>query len=130
MVSWTVARAQSPSPAARQIGGVQAVATSRAVANFSALAAIRSAAKIRTPIAIHRPLKGRAGGATEGSESEIFRADPGDETRDIEVSRRRHRYPVRAANFSGPGDTGSIIPPDTQGTVGPNNLMVTLNDKV
>jgi len=64
----------------------------------------------------------------EGGESEVFRADAGVATSVDAGHRRRHR--IRNASVSGPGDTGIIIPPDTQGTVGPNNLMVTLNDNV
>ena len=38
--------------------------------------------------------------------------------------------PVTSASFLALGDNNSIIPPDTQGTVGPNYLMVTLNSQV
>jgi hypothetical protein len=91
------------------------------------------AAKFRAPIAIHRPLKGHAGEAVEDSESETLRADAGgDMTGHSEnrVARRHQRHRVRAANFAAPGDTGNVTPPDTQGTVGPNHLMVTLNNNV
>jgi hypothetical protein len=134
----TPAHAQTLSPMEVQIAGVQSVAASRAVTNFSELAALRSVAqpaKYRAPIAIHRPLKGHAGEAVEDSESEseILRPDAGGdmaghgENRD---ARRHHRQRVRAANFAAPGDTGNVVPPDTQGTVGPNHLMVTLNNNV
>ena len=130
----TPAHAQTPAPMAVQIAGEQSVATSRAVANVSDLAASRSeqGAKFRAPVAIHRPLKGHAGEAAEGIESEVFRADAGVATyaeRENRTARRR-RHRIREASVAGPGDTGIIIPPDTQGTVGPNHLMVTLNDNV
>ncbi|MDA0577235.1 MAG: hypothetical protein O3B24_03955 [Verrucomicrobia bacterium] len=38
--------------------------------------------------------------------------------------------PGPAASFLGLGDSGTSIPPDTHGTVGPNHLMVTLNTQV
>src|SRR5258708_30101576 len=42
----------------------------------------------------------------------------------------RNRPRLRAANFPAQGDTANVTPPDTQGTVGPNHLMVTLNNNV
>jgi len=38
--------------------------------------------------------------------------------------------PAPAASFEALGDNGTAIPPDTQGTVGPNHLMVALNSEV
>lgn len=38
--------------------------------------------------------------------------------------------PAPAANFLALADNGASIPPDTQGAVGPNHLMVTLNPQV
>jgi hypothetical protein len=38
--------------------------------------------------------------------------------------------PALTTNFLGALDTGVAIPPDTMGAVGPNHLMVTLNDQV
>ncbi len=37
---------------------------------------------------------------------------------------------IRATNFPASGDSGNITPPDTQGSVGPNHLMVALNSSV
>lgn len=131
----TPAHAQTPPPAAVQIVGVQSVAASHASANFSDLVRTESAmrgARSPAPIAIHRPLKGRADAALESDENEVFRADADaaitSEVEDRITRRRRHR--VHDANFDGPGDNGTVIPPDTQGTVGPNHLMVTLNNNV
>src|SRR5437868_11982496 len=42
----------------------------------------------------------------------------------------RPRSPALSASFPALLDDGTIIPPDTQGTVGPNHLMVTLNSQV
>lgn len=38
--------------------------------------------------------------------------------------------PAPAASFEALGDDGTAIPPDTQGAVGPNHLMVALNNNV
>src|SRR5260370_30409792 len=73
---------------------------------------------------------GHVGEAVE--EGEVFAPDTGAgliESRENRAARhRRHR--VRAANYPAPGDTGSVTPPDTQGTVGPNHLIVTLNNNL
>ncbi len=73
---------------------------------------------------------GHVGEAVE--DGEVFAPDTGAgliESRENRAARhRRHR--VRAANYPAPGDTGSVTPPDTQGTVGPNHLIVTLNNNV
>ena len=37
---------------------------------------------------------------------------------------------MRKAEFPGGTDNGTVIPPDTQGTVGPNHLMAVLNSNV
>src|ERR1700722_18472047 len=38
--------------------------------------------------------------------------------------------PIPDTTFLGEADTGTAIPPDTYGAVGPNNIMVTLNTQV
>src|SRR5437763_1731954 len=38
--------------------------------------------------------------------------------------------PVAAPNFPALDDNGQFIPPDTQGAVGPNHLMVALNSQI
>jgi hypothetical protein len=134
--SWTpkLAHAQTPLPSEVQIAGVRSVATSRAIANFSDLAASRSVPEsLKNPIsiAIHRPLPGHAGEAVEGDE--VFGVEALGQVTDNSGNRtvhRRNRHRVRAANFPAQGDTGNVTPPDTQGTVGPNHLMVTLNNNV
>jgi hypothetical protein len=40
------------------------------------------------------------------------------------------RAPALSNNFSGLGDTGTNIPPDTMGAAGPSHLMEILNDRV
>jgi len=113
---------------------MHSVAASRSFANFSDLAARRpfaSTAGRPASFAIHRPLLGRAGEVIE--DGEAFGADSlGDVTENAAnlAERRRHRNRVHTANFPAQGDTGNVTPPDTQGTVGPHHLMVTLNNNV
>ena len=40
------------------------------------------------------------------------------------------KVPALSNNFSGLGDAGTVIPPDTMGAVGPSHLMEILNDRV
>src|SRR5262249_22362309 len=44
-----------------------------------------------------------------------------------EVEAPRIASPPLAANFEGLPDNGTAFPPDTEGAVGPNHIMVTLN---
>jgi hypothetical protein len=125
----TPAHAQTPPPAQVEIAGMPAVASGRAITNFLD-AASRSLAVGKSParIAIHRPLAGRAGDSQD--ESEAF--EPGEDAGAIETdapASHRHHH-IRKADFLAGGDNGSVIPPDTQGTVGPNHLMTVLNSNV
>lgn len=131
----TVAHAQTQSSTEVQIAGERSVATNRAVANFADLAASRlSAGAARNPasIAIHHPLAGRAGEAVESGEvfSTNALGEVTEKNAESRSERRRRRIHVRAANFPAQGDTGNVTPPDTQGSVGLNHLMVTLNNNV
>jgi len=80
-------------------------------------------------LAIHRPLAGPAL-ASQADEGDGF--DPRDSAASDEHSSARwnSKHRVRKAEFPGAGDNGTVIPPDTQGTVGPNHLMVVLNSNV
>ncbi len=118
----TPAHAQA-APAQMEIAGEQSVASGRSITNFEDAASRTSNVEKRgLPIAIHRPLTGRSSALLD-DESDGF--DPGD---DSPSSQRRHR--VRKADFPGGTDNGSVTPPDTQGTVGPNHLMAVLNSNV
>ena len=124
----TPAHAQTPSPAPLEIQGEHSTAASHSTRNFSEIAS--RSQETNGPaiqVAIHRPVAGRAG----ESEDESDGFDPADSTFSEQwqvQSRKRHR--VRRAEFPGGADNGSVIPPDTQGTVGPNHLMVVLNSNL
>ncbi len=78
--------------------------------------------------AIHRPLAGRAGALQDESDGFEPGDDAGMSEADAHSSKRQHR--VRKADFPAGADNGAVIPPDTQGTVGPNHLMAVLNSNV
>ena len=112
-----------------EIRGEQSVASGRAITNFMD-AASRSLEVEKPPaqIAIHRPLAGRAGAFQDEGDGFEPGDDAGVSETDAHSSNRRHR--VRKADFPGGADNGAVIPPDTQGTVGPNHLMAVLNSNV
>jgi hypothetical protein len=125
----TPAHAQTPSPAPVEIEGVQSIASGRSTSSFSE-ALTRSLQEEKSPVrvAIHRPLAGRAGEFQDEGDGFDPDESAGSEKQSSESWKRRHR--VRKAEFPGGGDNGTVIPPDTQGTVGPNHLMVVLNSSV
>jgi hypothetical protein len=109
-----------------EIRGEQLVASGRAITNFAAAAS--QSLEVEMPpaqIAVHRPLVGRAGASQDDGDG----FEPGDDAGMSEAdAHRRHR--VRKADFPAGADNGSVTPPDTQGTVGPNHLMAVLNSNV
>jgi hypothetical protein len=125
----TPAHAQTPSPAPVEIEGTQSIASGRSTTSFSE-ALTRSLQKEQSlvQVAIHRPLAGRAGEFQDEADGFDPGESAGSEEQSSESRKRRHR--VRKAEFPGGGDNGTVIPPDTQGTVGPNHLMVVLNSNV
>ncbi len=80
------------------------------------------------PVVIHRPLAGRAGASLEDEGDGFEPSDSIGAQQLSSESQKRHR--ARKVEFPGGSDNGSVIPPDTQGTVGPNHLMVVLNSDV
>jgi hypothetical protein len=122
------ARAQTPPTTQVEIQGEHAIASSRATANFlDAASRLAEVEKIPARVMIHRPIAGRAG-AAQADESAGF--DPADSINEDHSDRSRKRYRVRKAEFPGGSDNGAVIPPDTQGTVGPNHLMAVLNSNI
>ena len=119
-----VATAHAQTPAQVEIAGVQSVDSGRSTANFMDTASRTSDIKERgVPLAIHRPAAGRADASVDDDGDGFNPADSAHDSR-----RRRHR--VRKESFPGVADNGSVIPPDTQGTVGPKHLMVVLNSNI
>ncbi|MGA9725041.1 MAG: hypothetical protein WBQ86_21475, partial [Candidatus Binatus sp.] len=125
----TPAHAQTPPPAQVEIAGVQAVASSRSTISFSGTASKSlEAEKLAVPVAIHRPLAGRAGIFQD--EGDGFEPRDDADVAEYSADRSKRRRRVRKADFPGGSDNGTVTPPDTQGTVGPNHLMAVLNSNV
>jgi hypothetical protein len=131
-LSWTrslvtPAHAQSAPPASIQVAGAPSVAVDHATVNVSDLAAAQAKSKAATSSAhriVHRPLVGRPGDVI----------DYGDQTAIGENVQPRAAIStspaISSANYPAAGDNGTVIPPDSQGAVGPNHLVVTLNSNV
>jgi hypothetical protein len=113
-----------------EIQGERSIASGRSIASFSDAGSQPLQAERRgAQIAIHRPIAGPAR-AVQKDEGDGF--DPADDSGAIRIETQgRNRRPrVRIADFPGGSDNGAVIPPDTQGTVGPNHLMAVLNSNV
>jgi hypothetical protein len=125
----TPAEAQTWAPAPIQIEGVQSVASSRSITGFSDAASQSLEAESGAGnVAIHRPVAAPAGVFHDEGGGFVPRDNARVQPADAGRSKRQAR--VRTADFPGVGDNGSVIPPDTQGTVGPRHLMVVLNSTV
>jgi len=117
------ARAQQPVP------GRRGVAEVRAVVNFQELAAREAASppgppKRRVtpflPVPGDQPVPPEAPGVKE----------PEPPSAALGLPTALVASPAPLANFAALGDNNTGIPPDTQGAVGPDHLMVTLNTQV
>lgn len=89
---------------------------------------IAEAQRRAVQVAIHRPLAGRAGVFED--EGGAFEPDASAGLSETGAHTWKRRRRVRKSDVPGSADNGSVIPPDTQGTVGPNYLMVVLNSNV
>jgi hypothetical protein len=77
---------------------------------------------------IHRPVARPADGSLENSER--FGA-PQEQAQALSSTVEASvRSPAPLISFEALGDNGTVIPPDTDGAVGPNNLMVAVNSQV
>jgi hypothetical protein len=121
--------AQTLRTAEVQIAGVHSVASNSASIDFADTASrTLEERKNSVPGAIHRPLAERTGDFQDGGEASAADANIDAEENSAASSSRRYR--MRRKDFPAGADNGAIIPPDTQGTVGPNHLMVVLNSNV
>ena len=77
---------------------------------------------------IHRPVARPADGSLKNSE--VFDA-PQEQAQALSSTVEASvRLPAPLSSFEALGDNGTVIPPDTDGAVGPNNLMVAVNSQV
>jgi uncharacterized protein (TIGR03437 family) len=114
----------------RSVSGVPGVATQQEVVNFSELAEQESLSPSGSlePKEVHRPRPGPRHRpvppeALRRSEESTLQASES-EAEAAETS------PAPAASFLALEDDGTRIPPDTNGAVGPNHLMVATNSQV
>jgi len=80
---------------------------------------------------IHRPVSRNAGEALESVDSPSADAPPTAASEPTLASTQPSaQSPAELSSFLALGDNGTVIPPDTDGAVGPNNLMVAVNSQV
>jgi len=113
--------------------GIAGIADNKAVLDWRKLAVVEARtarSTVQTPHIAPRPIPHsetsvpESGGQSAPENSGQRGASPLASPR-IEVS-----SPAPTMSFAALSDDGTVIPPDTQGTVGPNHLMVTLNSQV
>ncbi len=111
-----------------QVTGTAGKAAQHATINFKTAA--REEALGPMPLnehrSIHRPAARRAGQALESSDVlAVPQATAQQAPIDASV-----QSPAALTSFEAVGDNGTVIPPDTDGAVGPNHLMVAVNSQV
>ncbi|MDB5107199.1 MAG: hypothetical protein JWM69_140 [Candidatus Binatus sp.] len=119
------AHAQNSSHPTDRIVGVPMLADSAARTDFNQMVVhVKSLKAVMTRRLIHHPLAGRVGASDIDAEDRYAPAMV------TTIHTDGGRQSATARNFIAGRDTGTVTPPDTQGAVGPNHLMVTLNNNV
>src|SRR5438876_2111473 len=114
------------------VSGQPGVVVSQGEMNFSELAAREAKAPARPPVRVFHP-KFHAPKPKTLPVGTPIHFTPAPLVRGpvrAATAPQPPRSPALSASFPALLDDGTIIPPDTQGTVGPNHLMVTLNSQV
>jgi putative Ig domain-containing protein len=114
-----------------KVPGVPGFAAQRAIVNFRSIS--HQEAYGPMPLnerrTIHRPSStGLTVGARDQEPSEGLPAAR--EFQGAEAELALTRPPAPLASFSGLNDNGTVIPPDTDGAAGPNNLMIAVNSQI
>ena len=114
-----------------RIAGTPGKAAQRASISFKAIA--REEALGPMPLnehrSIHRPVARATNRALESSDG--FGAPrAAAQEQAPESTQTSAQSPAALSSFLALGDNGTVIPPDTDGAVGPNNLMVAVNSQV
>jgi len=76
---------------------------------------------------IHHPVPRTSGAAPQNGP--VPGASP-EETQPLSSGAASAQSPAPLSSFQALADNGTVIPPDTDGAVGPNNLMVAVNSQV
>src|SRR6266853_402746 len=115
-----LAHAGEPQP------GIAGIAGRKATANFTDLSRQEARVPLEagTPKVIHSPMPGPKEPADGVPPSRDSRVAAPAEAGPAPLS------PAPASNFQALPDNNTAIPPDTQGAVGPNHLMTTLNTQI
>ena len=112
-----------------RVTGTAGKAAQHATMNFTAAA--REAALGPMPLnehrTIHRPVARATGGALQSGDALGTQAAAEQELSPTNASTQS---PAALASFEALGDNGTVIPPDTDGAVGPHHLMVAVNSQV
>jgi hypothetical protein len=77
---------------------------------------------------IHRPVARATGGALQSSDANGTQQAASE--RDLSPMEASVQSPAALASFEALGDNGTVIPPDTDGAVGPHHLIVAVNSQV
>ncbi|MGH7913501.1 MAG: hypothetical protein ACREPW_02470, partial [Candidatus Binataceae bacterium] len=114
-----------------QTDGMAGTAAQRALINFKAIA--REEALGPMPLNEHRkirrPMARDAGGALPDSDA-LGAPQALAQEEALSSTEASVQSPAPLSSFQALGDNGTVIPPDTDGAVGPNNLMVAVNSQV
>jgi uncharacterized repeat protein (TIGR01451 family) len=115
-----------PAHAGDPQAGIAGVADRKATVNFTDLARQEARAPLapRTPKAVHSPMPGPEEPARVSPPRDDPRTAAPAEAGPAPLS------PALASSFQALPDNNTAIPPDTQGAVGPNHLMTTLNTQI
>lgn len=127
LISLALILAALPAASQGPVQGTRGVASIHRVVNFAELAA-------REALAPAVPRRRIVGEPERLPRTRRPVVPPGARVQEIPVSRVSDPTPaalgpVFAADFAALGDDNTAIPPDTQGAVGPNHLMVALNSQ-
>jgi len=116
--------------AQQTIQGHPGVVQAQAVVNLSELAAREAAHPPTFGAKVHRELRAPKPHTLPEGTPVRFTPEPLAAAFTRGLPSPRVASPSLAANFLALGESGNAIPPDTQGTAGPNHLVVTLNSQV
>lgn len=113
-----------------QVTGAAGKAAQHATMNFNAAAREEALGPmlLNEHRTIHRPVARATGGALQSSDA-IGMQQAASE-RDLSPMEASVQSPAALASFEALGDNGTVIPPDTDGAVGPHHLIVAVNSQV
>src|ERR1043165_4015464 len=133
-VGWLITQLLTPAFAQENIRGQAGTATARDSSDFSELARQQTHAPVRVakkPRPIRKPVKRvhRSPPTPIESKSLLLEAQ-NSPLAAASIATPSIPSPLLSASFAALGDDGTERTPDTEGAVGPNHLMVTLNSQV